>query len=523
MGKNIVIGGGGPAGLTAAYLFSKNKNYKVIVFEKSDNLGGIAKTYNYNGNRIDLGGHRFFSKSSWVMDFWTSIFPIQTEKSIDQIILNQKLTFEKKEKIVDPEKEDNVFLIRNRLSRIFYGRKFFSYPVSLSLETLKNLGILKSFKIGFDYFKIKINPIREEKNLEDFFINRFGFELYDTFFKDYTEKVWGVSCKDIEASWGRQRVKGLDIGKAIIHALTKNFKIKNIDQKEVETSLIEKFLYPKYGPGQFWEELGKCIEINGVTVEKNKKIVGVVLKDKRIISIKVEDRDKKIEKIDCDYFISTLPIKDLFEGLEGDIVPDNVKDVALNLQYRDFFTVGVLLKKLLLENKTNIKTVNNLIPDNWIYIQEKDVKVGRAQIFNNWSPYLVKDLNLVWMGLEYFANTSDSIWNFEDQILKNFSYEEMEKIGFFKKEDVLDSVILKEEKAYPAYFGVYRNFDIVKNYSDKIENLFLIGRNGMHRYNNMDHSMLSAKECYEVITQNKKSKESIWDVNAEESYHETKN
>ncbi|MEO0288247.1 MAG: NAD(P)/FAD-dependent oxidoreductase [candidate division WOR-3 bacterium] len=522
MGKIIVIGGGGPAGLTAAYLFSKNKNYQVILFEKSNILGGIAKTYNYNGNRIDLGGHRFFSKSSWVMDFWTSIFPIQTERSKDQIILNQTIDLKKGEKVVDPEKEDNLFLVRNRLSRIFYGRKFYTYPVSLSFETLKNLGISKSFKIGLDYLKVKFKPIKEEKNLEDFFINRFGFELYDTFFKDYTEKVWGVSCKDIEASWGRQRVKGLDIGKAIVHAITKNFKSKNIDQKEVETSLIEKFLYPKYGPGQFWEELGNLVEKNGGRIEKNKKIVGVVLKDNRVTSIKIEDKNKKIEKIDCDYFISTLPIKDLFEGIEGDSIPDDVKNVALNLQYRDFFTVGVLLKKLLLENKTKIKTVNNIIPDNWIYIQEKDVKVGRAQIFNNWSPYLVKDLSSVWMGLEYFANTSDWIWNLDDDLLKNFSYEEMEKIGFFKKEDVLDSIILREEKAYPAYFGVYKNFDIVKNYSDKIENLFLIGRNGMHRYNNMDHSMLSAKECYEIITGNKKSKETIWNVNAEESYHETK-
>lgn len=522
MGKRVIVGGGGPAGLTASYLFSKNKDYEVILFEKSNYFGGIAKTFEFNGNRIDLGGHRFFSKSEWVMDFWTSIFPVQTERSKDQIILNQQVNFENRGKKVDPEKEDNLFLVRNRLSRIFYNRKFFSYPVSLSFETLSNLGLKKSFKIGVDYLKIKAKPIKEEKNLEDFFINRFGFELYDTFFKDYTEKVWGVSCKDIEASWGRQRVKGLDIGKAIKHALTKNFKVKNIDQKEVETSLIEKFLYPKYGPGQFWDEVGNLAKKNGARIEKNKRIVKVEIKGDRVVAIKVEDKDKNVERIECDYFISTLPIKDLFEGMECEGIPDNVKDVALNLQYRDFFTVGVLLKKLLLENKTKIKTVNNIIPDNWIYIQEKDVKVGRAQIFNNWSPYLVKDLNSVWMGLEYFANTKDDIWNWKDENLKEFSYDEMEKIGFFKKDDVLDSVILKEEKAYPAYFGAYRDFDVVKNYTDRIENLFLIGRNGMHRYNNMDHSMLSAKECYEIVTQNKKSKETIWNVNAEESYHERK-
>lgn len=522
MGKRIIIGGGGPAGLTAAYLFSKNRNYEVLLFERTKFLGGIAKTVNFNGNRIDIGGHRFFSKSQWVMDFWKNIFPIQNKPSLDQKILNLKIDFEKSSQTYDPEKEDKIFLVRDRLSRIFYNRKFFSYPVSLSMETIKNLGLKRTLKIGRDYLKIKIKPIKEEKNLEDFFINRFGFELYEIFFKDYTEKVWGVSCKEIEASWGKQRVKGLDIGKAIIHSLTKNFKNKNLSQKDLETSLIEKFLYPKFGPGQFWEEVGKLSEDNGVKIYRQRKIVGMKIKNRKVLSVKVEDEYGRIEDVECDHFISSLPIKDLFEGIYGDTIPQNVKDVALNLQYRDFFTIGVLLDDMMIKNKTNRKTINNIIPDNWIYIQEKDVKVGRAQIFNNWSPYLVKDPEKIWVGLEYFSNTKEPIWNWDDEKIKELSFHEMEKIKFFERKNVIDSLVLREEKAYPAYWGVYSNFEIVKEFVNSIDNLFLIGRNGMHRYNNMDHSMISAKESYETIIGNIKSKEKIWNVNAEEEYHEQK-
>ena len=526
--KFAIIIGAGPAGLTAAYELITRTNIIPIIYEATNDIGGIARTINYKGNRIDIGGHRFFSKSDRVMNWWENIFPLQNAPSKDEIEL--KISYHNKSKLIkldvngaDPEKTDKVLLIRNRLSRIFFLRKFFNYPISLTLDTIKNLGLFRMMKIGCSYIKAKLLPIHIEKSLEDFFINRFGNELYRTFFKDYTEKVWGVPCKAIPPEWGAQRIKGLSITSAILHALKKLLpQPKHISQKDTETSLIEHFLYPKFGPGQIWEEVATILERKNVKVHMHHSIIGLTLEENKICEVTIKDENTgKVFVQKADYFFSTMPVKDLITNMKGNI-PDNVKNVGKNLEYRDFITVGVLVKKLKINNHTQNKTINNIIPDNWIYIQEKDVKLGRLQIFNNWSPYMVKDKNTVWMGLEYFCNEGDSLWSMDDNTFKDFAIDELEKIGLITKEDVLDGVVIRVPKTYPAYFGAYNQFHIVRDFTNSIDNLFLIGRNGMHRYNNQDHSMLTAMTAVDNLVNGISDKNNIWEVNTEEDYHESK-
>ena len=520
--KAIIIGAG-PAGLTAAYELLNRTEIKPIIFEMSSDIGGISKTINYKGNRIDLGGHRFFSKSDRVMRWWINIMPLQGAPSKDDLILKREIPLSKELNAPDPEKNDNVMLVRSRLSRILFLRKFFNYPISLDLNTFLNLGFIRIIKIALSYIKVQLFPIKEEKSLEDFFINRFGKELYLTFFKDYTKKVWGVDCTQIKPEWGAQRVKGLSITKAIIHAL-KNLMSKDssIYQKRMETSLIEQFMYPKYGPGHMWEKVAKIIEEKGGLIFTNHTVISLKTKDNKIIEVMVKDEIKrKIKTLKADYFFSSMPVKDLILAM-GNIVPKEVLKIAEGLVYRDFITVGLLLKRLKVKNTTKRKTINNIIPDNWIYVQERDVKLGRIQVFNNWSPYVVKDPNKIWIGLEYFCNEGDELWSKTDDELAKFAIDELIKIDFIDKDDVLDHTVIRMKKTYPAYFGSYDKFHIIRNFTDKFENLFLIGRNGMHRYNNQDHSMLTAMTAVDNIINNIKTKDNIWAVNAEEEYHEEK-
>jgi len=526
--KTAIIIGAGPAGLTAAYELLQQTDIKPIIYESSDQVGGISKTINYKGNRIDIGGHRFFSKSDRVMNWWQNILPIQGAPSKDQRLLNIQYQSQMKELEVqpdgpDPEETDLVMLIRKRLSRIYFLRKFFSYPVSLNVATFKNLGIIKIMKIGFGYLYARLFPIKNEQSLEDFFINRFGNELYQTFFKDYTEKVWGKKCHEIPAEWGAQRIKGLSLTKTIFHAVKKTFKIESsISQKDTETTLIEQFLYPKFGPGQMWETvLSKIIEQGG-EYHSNHLVTGLSTDKCRITGANIKNLDTGENlNVKGDYFFSTMPVRNLISGLDTDI-PNEVRRVAQGLEYRDFITVGLLLKKLKIENTTDWPTIDNTIPDNWIYIQEKDVSVGRLQIFNNWSPYMVKDLNTVWLGMEYFCDEGDELWNKPDKDFIRFAIDELEKIDIIDKRDVLDQIIVRVPKTYPAYFGTYNEFDLIRDFVDRFSNLYLIGRNGMHRYNNQDHSMLTAMTAVDNIINNIESKENIWAVNTEEDYHEEK-
>jgi len=518
--KTAIIIGAGPAGLTAAYELLKNTDVNPIIYEMTGDIGGISKTVNYKGNRMDIGGHRFFSKSDRIMEWWRDIFPLQGAPASDDLILGRKTFFSAGTNIADPQKEDKVILLRNRISRIFYLRRFFDYPISLSLGTFFNLGLIRIIKIGMSYIRVRLFPIKNEKSLEDFFINRFSRELYRTFFKDYTEKVWGVSCSSIKSEWGAQRIKGLSLTKASLHAFNKIISGNiALSQKNTETSLIEQFMYPKFGPGQLWGEVARMIKEKGGEIHLNQKIIGFGLDNGKITHARIKSTSGETKVVEADYFISTMPVKDLVPSLETD-VPEEVKEVARGLKYRDFITVGMLLKKLKVKNNTKLKTVNNIIPDNWIYVQEKDVTISRIQIFNNWSPYMVKDQDKVWLGLEYFCNTGDALWNMPDEQLKKLAQNELINIGFIDVDDILDSVVVKMPKTYPAYFGTYGRFDKIKEYLSVFKNLYLIGRNGMHRYNNMDHSMMTAITAVENIKSNITSKDNIWDVNTEKEYHE---
>jgi len=535
--KIAVIAGAGPAGLTAALELLRTTDVKPIIYEADNVVGGISRTARYNGNRMDIGGHRFFSKSDTVMDWWQGILPLQGAASKDDIAIGRSVPLTKGGP--DPEKTDYVMLCRSRLSRILFLRKLFNYPVSLNGDTIRNLGLWRMFKIGLSYLKVQLLPAREEKSLEDFMINRFGVELYRTFFRDYTEKVWGVPCSKISPDWGGQRIKGLSITKTVVHAVKQIFAGKkkesstangsDIRQKDTETSLIGQFLYPKYGPGQLWETVAEKILELGGEIRMNAKVVGVNRDEcgKRVMSVFV-DNGRFTENVSCDYFLSTMPVKELVSAMDNvkNPVPAEVKRVADGLVYRDFITVGLLLDKLLIKNPAKPGTPESklkFVADNWIYVQESDVKLGRIQIFNNWSPYLVADPEKVWIGLEYFATEGDEMWRMPDDEFIKFAIAELDKIDVARPDAVRDSVVFHIKKAYPAYFGTYGEFNKIREYVDPIENMFLMGRNGMHKYNNMDHSMLAAMEVVKCIREKSTDKTALWNVNSEEEYHEGKN
>lgn len=512
--KNVIIIGAGPAGLTAAYeLLSKSKEYNVTIFEESDRIGGISQTVKYNGNRMDIGGHRFFSKDERVMNWWYNILPPQGAPSKDDILLNSAREFDKNG--ADPEKTDEVMLKRNRVSRIYYNGKFFDYPVTMKWETIKNMGFFTTMKAGFSYLATVFHKLPED-SLENFYINRFGRVLYSMFFEGYTEKLWGRHPKYISADWGSQRVKGLSIRAVIADMFGKIFK----SNRKVETSLIEEYIYPKLGPGQLYEKVcDKIIEMGG-SVKMNCPVVKINEGESKINSISyIENGETKT--MEGDIIISSMPVKDLIGSFNA---PDaEMKKIAEGLPYRDFITVGLLADKLKIQNKTNIKTVNNIVPDCWIYVQDTSVKLGRIQIFNNWSPYMVKDFEkYVWIGLEYFCDEGDEYWNMSDADFIEFAKNELEKIGVIDKNDIVDAHREKVKKAYPAYFDTYSQMDELIEYIDGFENLYCVGRNGQHRYNNMDHSMVTAFETAEAILTGNTDKSAIWNVNTEEEYHEEK-
>jgi protoporphyrinogen oxidase len=458
------------------------------------------------------------------MKWWLNILPVQalTDTKTEITYHKQQTKIDISNVGPDPDKVDKVFLIRHRLSRIFYLRKFFNYPVSADFETLKKLGFGRSIRIIISYFKSHFSSIRPEISLEDFFINRFGKELYHTFFKDYTEKVWGKPANEITADWGKQRVKSLSISKAIFHSFKKLFLKRNdIFQKETETSLIEQFLYPKFGPGQMWEEVAHQIVQKAGEVVLNSEVCGITLQNGQITSIQVKDLlSGTIQSLSADYYFSTMPVKDLINAI-GNEVPTEIKAIANGLDYRDFITTGLLLNKLKKQKGTS-STDNNIVPDNWIYIQDNDVKLGRIQVINNWSPYMIADRTKVWLGLEYFCNEGDELWNLTDEKMVSLAISELEKIGMIDASEVIDSTVIRMPKTYPGYFGSYKDFDKIVAYTDKIENLFLIGRNGMHKYNNQDHSMLTAMTAVDNIVKGNSLKDNIWAVNTEAEYHEGK-
>lgn len=515
MKKKVVIIGAGPAGLSTAYELSKSDDYDITILELEKFVGGISRTAEYNGNRMDVGGHRFFTKVDRVSNLWHEVMPLQGEPSLDDILLQRKI--ELTEGGPDPEKEDRVMLKRNRISRIYFIKKFFDYPISMKARTFINMGFWRTMKSGFGYIGSSIHK-RKEKSLEDFYINRFGKPLYQLFFESYTEKLWGVHPSKLSADWGAQRVKGLSLFKAFVTAITKPFRKKSA---KVETSLISQFEYPKYGPGQLYTLLAESLQEKGVNIVYEAEVNQIVMNENKQITKVV---CKNGQSYDADYFVSSMPIKDLFESLGESNVNKEAYYTAVNLPYRDFITVGLLLDKLKIKNKTKIPTLNNIVPDTWIYVQERDVTMGRMQLFNNWSPYMVKDPeHTVWMGLEYFCTEGDQMWESSDEDFINMAIDELIKMGIIEsKENVLDSTRLKVKKAYPAYFGSYDNFHLVREELDQISNLYCVGRNGQHRYNNMDHSMLTGLLAADFIKENRTEKDALWEVNTEKEYHEEK-
>lgn len=506
--KIAVIIGAGPAGLTAAYELVQRTDIKPIIIEITNDIGGLSKTVDYKGNKIDIGGHRFFSKSDKVLKWWNEILSVEdvNEQPVG-IGSNNK-------------HNDKTMLVRNRKSRILFAGKLFDYPIQLNADTFFNLGFKRIAKIIISHMRAKLFPIKPEASLEDLFINRFGRVLYEIFFKSYTEKVWGVSCKKLSSDWGAQRIKGLSLTKAVFAALKTAIihpTVKNISQKNTETSLIQKFLYPKYGPGQMWTEVARVILEKGGIILFNHQPISLSHSGNRISEARVKENSTgKEQMVRCDYFFSSMPIKEL-ASIMLPHPPQEVLRLSNSLAYRDFIIVGLLLRKIKL---TDRESSNGRISDNWLYIQEPDVKIGRIQIFNNWSPYLVADRNTMWIGAEYFANEGDEMWSKTNEELKCFVAKELSAINFIDASDVIDGVSLKLPKAYPVYSGEYDHFDRIREYVDLFENLFLVGRNGMHKYNSQDHSMLTAITAVDNIINGIKTKENIWSVDTEEKYRE---
>lgn len=514
--KHVVIIGAGPAGITAAYeLLKRSEEYRVTILESSGEIGGISRTICHNGNRMDIGGHRFFSKNKRVTDWWGSILPLQGAPASDDLVLKREKEYA--EHGPDPEKEDRVMLLRDRWSRIYYKGSFFDYPVKMNRNTLRNIGVGGTVKAGLSYLGACVHKLPED-NLENFYINRFGRVLYQMFFEGYTEKLWGRHPRDISADWGAQRVKGLSVAAVIEDIISKIIPRKDY---QVETSLIERFHYPKYGPGQLWELAALEVEKMGGEIHMNSTVTGIEGGDFSVRGVLYTDAAGE-HSIYGDYVISSMPMKDLTCAL-GDAVPPEIAKIAEGLPYRDFVTVGLLLKRMNLRNETKYRTIGGIVPDCWIYVQEPSVQVGRIQIFNNWSPYMVKDLrDTVWVGLEYFCDEGDALWNMDDSKCIEFAVMEMMKMGIIDSpEDVLDSHRERVKKAYPAYFDTYCDISKLREYLDTWTNLFCVGRNGQHRYNNMDHSMLTAINAADLILSGSTDKSKVWDVNTGGEYQET--
>jgi protoporphyrinogen oxidase len=576
MKQRAIIIGAGPAGLTAALELLRRTDIEPIVLEASDEIGGISRTIRYKGNRMDIGGHRFFSKSDRVMNWWTELMPVMGEEVLPIQSVLHEISYQGRQRtvvsyrdgasretqavaLVEPEDEsassiercdswemntknsdrgstvppdpDLVMLIRPRRSRIYYLRKFFDYPITLTANTLKNLGVTRMVRVGVSYFASRLHQIKPEKSLEDFLINRFGRELYLTFFKSYTEKVWGTPCHEISAEWGAQRIKGLSLTTAVKHFIKKTFArgtkqvgSEDVSQKQTDTSLIERFMYPKFGPGQLWEHVADQVRMGVRTpqgirsgeIHMGWKVTAIHCDGDHVSSVEATDEAGATRIFAGDHFFSTMPVRELIQAMDTP-VPANVREVSDGLQYRDFITVGLLADRLKVKEPEG-----GLLKDTWIYIQEPDVLLGRLQIFNNWSPHLVSDPTKVWIGLEYFCYETDDLWKMADDDLKAFAIAEVAKIGILDAAAVSDAHVVRVPKTYPAYFGTYERFDEVRTFADSFENLFLIGRNGMHKYNNQDHSMLTAMHTVDGLAAGRVDKAALWDINTEQDYHEEK-
>lgn len=471
MGRGpVIIIGAGPAGLTAAYVLSK-AGVSSIVLEKDQIVGGLARTVNYKGYYFDTGGHRFFTKVKSVKNIWKEV-------------LGKDL------------------LHCNRLSRIYYKKKFFYYPLR-PLNALLGLGLWNSILVLLSYLKSQLFPTQEEDTFEEWVSNRFGKRLFNIFFKTYTEKVWGISCNEISAEWAAQRVKGLSLMTALKNAILKD-QNHYPEKKEVVKTLIDKFDYPKFGPGMMWQKMVEIIHRTGSKVYLGNEVEGIRWSGKKVEALELK-QNGQVELLYGSDFISSMPIRDALQKFKPQ-VPKEVLDAANDLKYRDFLTVALIIKKPM------------LFPDTWIYIHDPDVKVGRIQNFKNWSPFMVPDPNQTCLGLEYFCYEGDGLWNLPDEELVELGKKELETLGLANKKNIEDGTVVRMPKAYPIYDMTYRrSLEVVRQFLKPLDNFQLVGRNGMHKYNNQDHSMLTALLSAENILG---ANHDLWAVNVEQEYHE---
>ena len=464
----VVVIGAGPAGLTAAYELQKaNKGHRPIVFEASADVGGIARTESYKGFRFDIGGHRFFTKVSEVEALWREV-------------------------------GGRDFILRPRMSRIYYRGKYYDYPLKI-FNALSNMGPVEATQIMLSYMKWRVSPHPEEENFEQWVTNRFGRRLFEHFFKSYTEKVWGIPCTEIRADWAAQRIKNLSLTKAVLNALT---------GANDTTSLIEEFEYPRLGPGQMWERFRDRVRENGGEVRMRSAVTKVRRDGARVTGVDVVDyagASPRRYGVDADWFVNSMAIKDLIHAFDPPPPPDVVA-AANRLKYRDFLIVTLILDH------------PDPFPDNWIYIHAPEVKVGRIQNFRSWSPDMVPDPGKASIGMEYFCHEGDGLWTSSDADLVAAAARELEYLGLAKATNVVDGAVIRQPKAYPVYDGDYREaLDVVQKWILTLENFQTVGRNGMHRYNNQDHSMLTAMLAARNIVG---ESHDIWNVNVERSYHE---
>lgn len=515
MNKKIIIIGAGPAGLSCAYRLLKTSNDIDVTIVEMDNIvGGIAKTVFDDGNGTDIGPHRFFTKNKEVLALWNELLPFQGSPAIDDKLLNRSVNLV--ENGADPETDDKVFLKRKRFSRIYYEKHFLDYPIKLSPAIILALGLPKTLIAGFSYLKSCVHKM-PETNLETFMINRFGRVLYELFFEGYTQKVWGVHPSQISKEWGMQRIKGISLIKVLCNAILTPLNLV----KKKEISLIDEYYYPKLGSSQLWETMADEIKKMGGKILLNEKVMSLTKTDNKITSIKIVNTQTGVQQdLSGDIFVSSMPIKELLTNLND--VPQETFDIANNLVYRDFILVNFVTDKINLKNNTDVPTINNIAPDSWIYLQDNGVKAGRLDIMNNFSPYIIRDFQKdVVINLEYFCNENDDFWNSTDEDIIKFGIQELRSLNITDTGNIKASKVLRIKKAYPSYFGSYDKFDKIKDYINSLDNLYCVGRNGQHKYNNMDHSILSGLIAAQTIIKSS-DKNILWDVNTDTEYQETK-
>lgn len=507
-----VVIGAGPAGLTAAHELCMRTEIRPVVLEMEETPGGLARTVTYRGNRMDIGGHRFFTQSDRVLDWWLARLPLQSIEggAAELAYQGARRRLPVEGPGPDPDREDRVMLLRPRKSRIYFGGAFFDYPLRPDLAALRKLGMGRALRFGASYLRRRCAPVRPERSLEDFFRNRFGDAMYRTFFQAYTEKVWGVPCSEISAEWGAQRIKALSLGKTLGHWLGGG-RIGRAHR--APDSLTEWFLYPKLGPGQLWEQAAAEVEAAGGRVVYGRRVEGLECSGGRVTAVTARDsRTGALERYPCAMVFSSMPAGELVRALHPE-ASSGARAAAAALPYRDFITAGVLLSEL--------AAPGGMLDDSWLYIQDPGVRLGRVQIYNNWSPYLVAKPGTVWLGLEYFCNEGDALWRMEDGALLDFAVEELVSAGLARRGAVLDGTVLRMRRAYPSYTGGYARFPEVRAALDGIENLITLGRNGMHRYNNQDHAMLTAMTAVDGLVSGALDKAAVWAVNTGDAYLET--